>query len=174
MINENGKFRVYLMIKNYITPIGYERLKDEALHLINQSRPEIVRTVQWAASNGDRSENGDYIYGKKKLREIDKRIRFLTERLNKAVVVDPTKREPTKQIFFGATVTLLDCSECEKTYTIVGVDETNPDKGYISWKAPLAKALIKLFEGDTVTFKKNQSTRKYIITNVSYDALKAE
>lgn len=174
MINENGKCRVHLMIKNYITPIGYERLKDEALHLINQTRPEIVRTVQWAASNGDRSENGDYIYGKKKLREIDKRIRFLTERLNKAVVVDPIKREPTKQIFFGATVTLRDCSECEKTYTIVGVDETNPNKGYISWKAPLAKALIKLFEGDAVTFKKNQSTRKYIITNVSYDALKAK
>jgi len=172
MNNKTANATPFSMIKNYITPIGYERLKDEALHLINQTRPEIVRIVQWAASNGDRSENGDYIYGKKKLREIDKRIRFLTERLNKAVIVDPTKREPTKQIFFGATVTLRDCSQRENTYTIVGVDETNPDKGYISWKAPLAKALIKLFEGDAVTFKKNQSTIKYIITNVSYDALK--
>ena len=161
------------MIKNYITPVGYKRLKDEALQLINQTRPEIVRVVQWAASNGDRSENGDYIYGKKKLREIDKRIRFLTERLKTAVVIDPSKREPTKQVFFGATVTLRDCSGCENTYTIVGVDETNPENGYISWKAPLAKALIKSFEGDALNFKKSKSTKKYIITRVSYDTLKS-
>ncbi len=127
-------------------------MKDEVLDLLDVKRPELVRTVHWAASNGDRSENGDYIYGKKRLREIDKRIRFLTSRLDSAVLVDPGERKPTKQIFFGATVTIEAPDGEQNTYSIVGVDETNIKKGYISWASPLAKAILKLFEGDSFTF----------------------
>jgi transcription elongation factor GreB len=139
--------------KNYITPAGFKRLKDEALHLLDKERPELVKVIHWAASNGDRSENADYIYGKRRLRQIDSRIRFLTKRLDNAVVVDPAQREATDQVFFGATVTVSNAQGEEKTYSIVGIDETDLSRGRISWISPLAKALIKAREGDTVTVK---------------------
>ena len=125
-------------VRNYITPDGYNRLKQELVHLLNTERPEVVRTVSWAASNGDRSENGDYIYGKKRLREIDRRIRFLTKRLDVAEVVDSAAREATDQIFFGATVRYATEDGTENSVTIVGVDEVNPAQGYVSWISPIA------------------------------------
>src|SRR6195256_5024252 len=125
-------------LKNYITPAGFRRLKDEALHLLDKERPELVKVVQWAASNGDRSENADYIYGKRRLREIDRRIRFLTKRLDAAVVVDPESREASDQVFFGATVAVANDAGEEKTYSIVGFDEAEVSRGRISWISPLA------------------------------------
>jgi transcription elongation factor GreB len=136
--------------RNYITPAGYRRLKDELVQLLSVERPEVVRTVSWAASNGDRSENGDYIYGKKRLREIDRRIRFLTKRLDIAEVVDPAAREATDQIYFGATVRYSGAGG-EHTVTIVGIDEVDPAHGQVSWISPIARALLKAREGDTVS-----------------------
>eukprot|EP01034_Spumella_vulgaris_P040169 gene40169-49678_t len=137
--------------KNYITPAGYQRIKDELLQLIDVDRPEVVRVVHWAASNGDRSENGDYIYGKKRLREIDRRIRFLTKRMDLAEVVNPSVHHGSDQVFFGATVTYSNPSGEERTVTIVGIDELDPLKGKISWISPVARTLTKAREGDTVT-----------------------
>ncbi|MFN5803499.1 MAG: transcription elongation factor GreB, partial [Burkholderiales bacterium] len=139
--------------KNYMTPAGYERLKQELLHLIDAERPEVVRIVSWAASNGDRSENGDYLYGKKRLREIDRRIRFLTKRLDQAEIVDPGQREATDQIFFGATVTYAEPDGTEQTITIVGMDEVDPGRGFVSWISPVARALLKAREGDIVLLR---------------------
>lgn len=136
--------------KNYITPSGMERLKNEALHLIDVERPELVKVIHWAASNGDRSENGDYIYGKKRLREIDKRIRLLTKKLDNAIVIDPEKREKTDQVFFGATVSFQRGDLSNDTISIVGVDEADAKKGLISWISPLATSLLKARAGDTV------------------------
>ena len=136
--------------KNYITPGGIKRLKNEALYLIDTERPAIVKVVLWAASNGDRSENGDYIYGKKKLREIDKRIRLLTKKLDSAVVIDPAEREQTDQVFFGATVSFQKSQKDLETVSIVGVDEADAKKNLISWISPLAKALLKSRPGDRV------------------------
>jgi transcription elongation factor GreB len=136
--------------RNYITRTGHVRLKTELLHLLDVERPEVVRVVSWAASNGDRSENGDYLYGKKRLREIDRRIRFLTRRLDRAEIVDPAQQAGNDQIFFGATVTYLQSDGVERTVTIVGVDEVDPLDGRISWVSPVARALIKAREGDTV------------------------
>jgi transcription elongation factor GreB len=136
--------------KNYLTPEGYQRMKDEMLHLIDVDRPEVVRTVSWAASNGDRSENGDYIYGKRRLREIDRRIYFLTKRLDIAEVVDSSKQENLDQVFFGATVTYSDSTGEDHKVTIVGVDEVDLDRGRISWISPVARALLKARVGDTV------------------------
>ena len=136
--------------KNYITPGGIKRLKNEALYLIDTERPAIVKVVHWAASNGDRSENGDYIYGKKKLREIDKRIRLLTKKLDSAVVIDPAEREQTDQVFFGATVSFQKSQKDLETVSIVGVDEADAKKNLISWISPLAKALMKSRPGDRV------------------------
>jgi transcription elongation factor GreB len=136
--------------KNYITPGGIKRLKNEALYLIDTERPAIVKVVHWAASNGDRSENGDYIYGKKKLREIDKRIRLLTKKLDSAVVIDPAEREQTDQVFFGATVSFQKSQKDLETVSIVGVDEADAKKNLISWISPLAKALLKSRPGDRV------------------------
>src|SRR5512138_536191 len=119
--------------KNYMTPAGHRRLKSEALHLLDKERPQLVKVVAWAASNGDRSENADYIYGKRRLREIDRRIRFLTKRLDAAEVIDPASREPTDQVFFGATVTVADEEGAENTYSIVGIDEADVSRGRISW-----------------------------------------
>ena len=136
--------------KNYITPGGIKRLKNEALYLIDTERPAIVKVVHWAASNGDRSENGDYIYGKKKLREIDKRIRLLTKKLDSAVVIDPAEREQTDQVFFGATVSFKKSQKDPETVSIVGVDEADAKKNLISWISPLAKALLKSKPGDRV------------------------
>src|SRR5579859_2506281 len=129
--------------KNYITAEGFARLQSEKKQLLEVERPEVVKTVTWAASLGDRSENADYIYGKRRLREIDRRVRFLIKRLEAAVVVDPASREDTDQVFFGATVTVMSRDGTEKTYSIVGIDETDLSRGRISWISPLAKALIK-------------------------------
>ncbi len=156
--------------KNYITPTGYARLKAEYDHLLRRERPQIVDIVAWAASNGDRSENGDYIYGKKRLREIDRRLRFLGKRLENAEVVDPELQKNRDQVFFGATVTLDDGSGEERTYRIVGVDETDPARGHISWISPLARALLKAREGDTVRFQSPAGWRELEIIAVSYES----
>jgi len=158
--------------KNYITPAGYKRLKDEALHLLDRERPEVVRVVQWAASNGDRSENADYIYGKRRLREIDRRIRFLTKRLDLAEVVDPADRdEDTDQVFFGATITLAGEDGAENTYTIVGIDEADVTRGRISWISPLARALLKRREGEQIAFKAPGGDQVLEIVSVEYKAI---
>jgi transcription elongation factor GreB len=134
--------------KNYMTPQGYATLRDELLDLIDNERPKVVETVHWAASNGDRSENGDYIYGKKRLREIDRRIRFLTKRLEIAEVSDPAVHHGSDQIFFGATVTYIDDQDVERTVTIKGIDESNSAAGEVSWISPIARTLLKAREGD--------------------------
>ena len=158
-------------IKNYITPAGHLRIKEELLHLLDVERPEVVKIVSWAASNGDRSENGDYQYGKKRLREIDRRIYFLTKRLEDAVVIDPETREATDQIFFGATITYLEDDGSETTISIVGVDEVNMDKGHVSWISPIAKTLIKAREGDTVRLKTPTGVKELEILRVIYQQL---
>jgi transcription elongation factor GreB len=162
--------------KNYITPTGHERIKTELLQLLDVERPEIVKVVHWAASNGDRSENGDYIYGKKRLREIDRRIRFLNQRLEFAVVVDNAARKSgeadTEQIFFGATVTYaaLEGKDTgkETRITIVGVDEVDLEKGYVSWVSPIAKALIKARLGDCVKIQTPTGPAEIEILDVQY------
>jgi transcription elongation factor GreB len=154
--------------KNYMTPRGYQRLKEELVQLLNVDRPEVVRTVSWAASNGDRSENGDYIYGKKRLREIDRRIRFLTRRLDAAEVVDPASRPPTEQIFFGATVRYLDGAGREQEITIVGIDEVDPARGRVSWISPIARAITKAREGDTVPLRTPAGIETLEILDVRY------
>ena len=153
---------------NYITPVGHARLKDELEELVKRERPKVVEVVAWAASNGDRSENGDYIYGKRRLREIDRRIRFLTKRLDIAQVVDPAARQATDQVFFGATVTVCDDQGEESTYAIVGIDETDVARGRISWISPLARALLKAREGDTVRFQSPSGWREIDIVEVRY------
>ena len=136
--------------KNYITPKGYAALRAELFDLIDNERPKVVDIVHWAASNGDRSENGDYIYGKKRLREIDRRIRFLTKRLEIAEVTDPSVHLGKDQVFFGATVTYLEEAGDERTVTILGIDEADSLKGEVTWISPIARALIKAREGDVV------------------------
>jgi transcription elongation factor GreB len=158
-------------VKNYITPAGFKRLKDEALHLLDKERPELVKVIQWAASNGDRSENADYIYGKRRLREIDRRIRFLTKRLDAAVVVDPATREATDQVYFGATVTVAHADGEEKTYAIVGIDEADASLGRISWISPLARAMLKAREGDTVILRTPAGNEPLDIVAVVYKAI---
>jgi transcription elongation factor GreB len=158
-------------IKNYITPAGHQRMKDELLHLLDEERPEIVKIVSWAASNGDRSENGDYQYGKKRLREIDRRIYFLTKRLEDVLVVDPEARDQTDQIFFGATVCYADETGQETTIAIVGVDEVDMEKNHVSWISPIAKALIKAREGDTIQFQTPEGLKELDILKVTYQKL---
>jgi transcription elongation factor GreB len=158
-------------LKNYITPAGHKRLKDELEHLIKRERPQIVEIVSWAASNGDRSENGDYIYGKRRLREIDRRIRFLTKRIEIAEVVDPLRQGNNDQVFFGARITVADTEGIESTYTIVGVDETDVGLGRISWVSPLAKAVIKAREGDSIRFQSPLGLRELDIISVVYQAI---
>lgn len=156
--------------RNYITPQGYQRLRAELLHLIDNERPKIVEIVHWAASNGDRSENGDYLYGKKRLREIDRRIRFLIKRLETAIVVTPSEQENTEQVFFGATVTVCDGGgENEQTYQIVGVDEANASEGRISWIAPLSRALLKAREGDVIRFASPAGLREIEVLEIRYE-----
>ena len=138
--------------KNYMTVRGHAQLRAEFEHLVKVERPAMVQVVSWAAGNGDRSENGDYIYGKKRLREIDRRIRFLGKRLESAVVVDPAAQQNRDQVFFAATVTVCDADGEEASYQIVGIDEANALEGRISWISPLARALLKAREGDTVRF----------------------
>ena len=154
--------------KNYMTPQGYERLRGELTHLMNVERPSVVQVVSWAASNGDRSENGDYLYGKKRLREIDRRMRFLTKRLDIAEVVDPAAQPNRDQVFFGATVLYSDKAGQEHTVTIVGVDEAEPLAGKISWISPVARALIKAKEGDTVVLRTPGGIEELDILEVRY------
>lgn len=163
--------RLPMGVKNYITPGGYHRLKEELDQLWRVERPELVKTITWAASNGDRSENGDYIYGKKRLREIDRRVRFLRKRLEQAEVVDPAKRGECDQAFFGATVTVCDDSGCESVYCIVGVDEADVARGLISWVSPLARALAKLREGDVAMLRTPVGVTELEILSVVYRAL---
>ena len=158
-------------IKNYMTPWGHARMQAELSSLIRKERPELVNIVAWAAGNGDRSENGDYIYGKKRLREIDRRIRFLTKRLENAEVVDPRDRDATDKVYFGATVTIMDESGQEATYSLVGIDEAEPARGRISWISPLAKALLRAEAGDTVRFQSPGGLRVLDIVSVDYIAL---
>lgn len=152
-----------------MTRQGYDKLRAELTHLMNVERPEVVQIVSWAASNGDRSENGDYIYGKKRLREIDRRIRYLTKRLEIAHVVNPADQAGMDQVFFGATVSYTDSDDEFITVTIVGVDEADPLNGKISWISPVAKALIKAREGDEVRLMTPEGERTLLIESVSYD-----
>jgi transcription elongation factor GreB len=156
--------------KNYITPEGYQRIREELFSLIDVERPEVVKIVHWAASNGDRSENGDYIYGKRRLREIDRRIRFLTKRLDLAQVVDPTIHHGSDQVFFGATITYLNQQGVEQTVRIVGIDEIDPLHGKISWVSPVARALTKSKEGDIVTLMTPSGPDQLEIIAVEYPA----
>jgi transcription elongation factor GreB len=152
--------------KNYISPAGFARLKAELRELVELERPEVVKTVAWAASNGDRSENGDYLYGKKRLREIDRRVRFLIKRLENAEVVHSSGRD-TDQVFFGATVRLKSAAG-SRTITILGLDEVDPARGIVSWVSPIARALLKAREGDTVTLRTPGGEEKLDIMEVSY------
>ncbi len=154
--------------KNYMTPQGHVALRRELETLLKVERPELVQTVAWAASNGDRSENGDYIYGKKRLREIDRRIRFLMKRLESAVVADPAGQENVDQVFFGATVTVHDEAGSELTYQIVGVDEADAAAGKISWISPLARALLKARAGDLVCFESPSGLRELEVVRIRY------
>ena len=154
--------------KNYITRTGYQALRDELAHLLDVERPEVVQVVSWAASNGDRSENGDYLYGKKRLREIDRRIRFLTRRIDRAEVVDPSAHHGNDQIFFGATVTYSEPDGTERRVQIVGVDEIDPLGGKISWISPVARALIKAREGDEVLLHTPEGRERIEILEVAY------
>ena len=156
---------------SYMTPQGYAKLKNELVQLLDVERPELVKVVAWAASNGDRSENGDYLYGKKRLREIDRRIRYLTKRLEEAVVVDPSQRGDTEQIFFGATVTYVSQSGDERTVSIVGMDEADPAQGRVSWVSPIAKALLKKQPGDVVQLQTPGGMEEFEIVDVKYEAL---
>jgi len=156
--------------KNYITPAGFARLKAELRHLVELERPEVVRTVSWAASNGDRSENGDYIYGKKRLREIDRRVRYLIKRLENARVVDNADRD-TDQVFFGATARVRSRSGGERRVTIVGADEVDPARGRVSWLSPVAAALLKARVGDVVRLRTPAGADELEILDVTYDAI---
>jgi transcription elongation factor GreB len=156
--------------KNYITRAGYERLQQELKILVDEERPKVVEAVHWAAKNGDRSENGDYLYGKKRLREIDRRMRFLTKRLEMAEVVDPSQHIGSDQVFFGATVTYADAQGAEKTITILGIDEAQSTKGQVSWISPIARALLKSREGDEVRFISPVGVQTLEVLKVSYAA----
>ena len=160
--------------KNYMTPGGFARLKSALDQLVEKERPAVVAAVAWAASNGDRSENADYIYGKKRLREIDRRIRFLIKRLDHAEVVDPLARrdaDDADRIFFGATVTVRDSEGQLRTVSIVGVDEIDTARGFISWMSPMARALIKAREGESVTLRTPAGAAELEIMEVRYEAL---
>ncbi|MDQ6684287.1 MAG: transcription elongation factor GreB [Pseudomonadota bacterium] len=154
--------------KNYITPAGYARLRVELLSLLDDERPKVVETVSWAAKNGDRSENGDYLYGKKRLREIDRRVRFLTKRLEVAEVVAPSAHFGSEQIFFGATVRYANDHEEERSVRIVGVDEAESTAGDVSWIAPIARALLKARVGDEVTLTTPRGLETVEVLAVSY------
>jgi transcription elongation factor GreB len=169
---QSPSLQLPLGAKNYITPAGFQRLQDELDQLWKTERPTLVQTITWAASNGDRSENGDYIYGKKRLREIDKRIRFLAKRLENAEVVDPSLRLSCDQIFFGATVTVAGLDGQERTFSIVGVDEANPALGLVSWVSPLARALLKARVDDTVTLRLPSGVDELLIIAVAYRTIR--
>jgi len=160
--------------RNYMTPGGFARMRRELDRLVTRERPELVATVAWAAGNGDRSENGDYIYGKKRLREIDRRIRFLVRRLDNAEVVDPAMprdEDAGSRVYFGATVTVSDARGDERTVSIVGIDEIDTARGYVSWISPMARALLKAREGDTVTVRTPAGNEDLEVVDVRYVAL---
>jgi transcription elongation factor GreB len=156
--------------RNYLTPAGYARLRAELLSLLDDERPKIVEIVSWAAKNGDRSENGDYLYGKKRLREIDRRIRFLTKRLDIAEVADPSVHHGSDQVFFGATVTYVNQRDEERTVTIKGIDETDNLAGEISWVSPIARALLKTRVGDEVQLMTPGGVEQIEVVAVRYPA----
>jgi transcription elongation factor GreB len=159
--------------RNYMTPAGYARLRAEFMHLIDEERPRLVETVSWAAKNGDRSENGDYLYGKKRLREIDRRLRFLTKRLDIAEVVDASQHHGSEQIFFGATVTYADASGLERTVTIKGIDESDSLAGEVSWISPIARTLLKARVGDELKLVTPVGVETIEVVEVSYPAPEA-
>ncbi|MEX8502782.1 MAG: transcription elongation factor GreB [Leptothrix ochracea] len=154
--------------RNYLTPQGYARLRAELMSLLDEERPKVVEIVSWAAKNGDRSENGDYLYGKKRLREIDRRIHFLTRRLDIAEITDPTRHHGSDQIFFGASVTWCNARGEERTVTIKGMDEADSLAGEVSWVSPIARALLKAHEGDEVTVMTPAGPERLEIVRVSY------
>ncbi len=154
--------------KNYMTPAGYRKLKEEYMHLLDVERPSVVQTVSWAAGNGDRSENGDYIYGKRRLREIDRRLRFLAKRMENSEVVDPVQRQGCEQVFFGATVTVCHEDGTERSYSIVGIDEADAGKGLISWVSPLARTLLKARADDVVKLQLPGGAEELVVVEVSY------
>jgi transcription elongation factor GreB len=156
--------------KNYITPDGHKRLVDELEHLMRKERPEVTALIQWAASNGDRSENADYLYGKKRLREIDRRLRFLTSRLDMAQIVDPEKIQSSK-VQFGATVEVIDEDGSVKVFSIVGVDEVNTARGHISWQSPIGRSLIGKTEGDEVLVKVPTGELTFEIRRIKYQKI---
>lgn len=157
-----------LAAKNYMTPAGFARMREELDTLMRKERPEVVKVVSWAAGNGDRSENGDYIYGKKRLREIDRRVRYLSKRLANADVIDSAKRGRTDQVFFGATVTTANEKGEERTVKIVGVDEVDLTKGHVSWISPIAKALLRAEQGDLVKLRTPHGVEELEILSVRY------
>lgn len=156
--------------RNYITPAGYARLRAELLALIDDERPKVVEVVHWAASNGDRSENGDYLYGKKRLREIDRRIRFLTQRLEIAEVTDPSVHQGKDQVFFGATVTYAEPDGAERTVTILGIDEADALQGQVSWVSPVARTLLRAKVGDVLPLVTPAGVREIEVLAVRYPA----
>jgi transcription elongation factor GreB len=160
--------------KNYMTPHGWRRMRDELTWLVKTERPNVTSVVSWAAKLGDRSENADYQYGKKRLREIDRRIRYLTKRLEAGEIVDPGTREDTDQVFFGATVTYVTSEGGEQTVRIVGIDEMDPSRGYVSWISPVARALIKAREGDMVNLKTPAGDQALEIIEVRYEDIPME
>ncbi|MEY3446195.1 MAG: hypothetical protein RIR45_950 [Pseudomonadota bacterium] len=156
--------------KNYITPQGYARLRGELLELMDNERPKVVEAVFWAASNGDRSENGDYLYGKKRLREIDRRIRFLTKRMEIAEIIDPSVHFGNTQIFFGAAVVYADEAGLKRTVTIMGIDEANTAQGEVSWISPIARTLLKAQEGDALKLVMPDRVSEIEVLRVRYPA----
>ena len=155
--------------KNYMTPYGFRRMQDELRQLTRVERPKVVEVVAWAAGNGDRSENGDYIYGKRRLREIDRRIRFLTKRLESAEIVDPARQQHLEQVFFGATVIYADADGAERTITLVGVDEADMARDQVSWLAPIARALMKARAGDTVALRTPAGVQQIEVIEIRYE-----
>ncbi len=156
--------------KNYVTPAGYARLRAELLELMDTERPKVVEAVHWAAKNGDRSENGDYLYGKKRLREIDRRIRFLTKRLEIAEITNPAVHHGQEQVFFGATVNYLEPGGTERTVTILGIDEADSTQGQVSWISPIARALLKARVGDVVKLVTPSGVQDIELLDVRYPA----
>jgi transcription elongation factor GreB len=155
-------------LKNYMTPDGHRQMQEELRRLLREDRPKTVEVVAWAAGNGDRSENGDYLYGKKRLREIDRRIRFLSKRLETALVVDPAAQKNREQVFFGATVTYANDAGAEKTVMIVGIDEADLDQGRVSWISPVARALLKAQEGDLVELRTPSGIERIEVLEIRY------
>ena len=168
--DDDGAAAIPAGAKNYIRPQGFRRLQEELRHLMRIERPRVVEVVSWAAGNGDRSENGDYIYGKKRLREIDRRIRFLTKRLEHSEVVDPARQIRRDRVYFGASVTYVNALGDEKTVTIVGIDEADMDQGLVSWVSPIARALMKSAEGDVVRLRTPSGLDEIEVVAIRYHA----